>query len=165
MGSGDDKGVVKKNREVAAARLSVLEPHLVTVYQVHSPEVVTVTEPFDIASRPKADGMVTNVPGLAIGVLTADCGPILFADAQRGVIGAAHAGWKGALGGVTSSTLDAMEKLGAKRCDIVAVVGPMIQARSYEVGPEFPQGFIAEYDDNKRLFAPSERPRHSMLDL
>jgi purine-nucleoside/S-methyl-5'-thioadenosine phosphorylase / adenosine deaminase len=165
MGSGDDKDVVRKNREIAAARLNVPEPCLVTVYQVHSPEVVTVTEPFELASRPKADGMVTNVPGLALGVLTADCGPILFADTQSGVIGAAHAGWKGALGGVTSSTLNAMEKLGARRENIVAVVGPMIQTQSYEVGPEFPQRFIADDDDNKRFFAPSPRPGHSMFDL
>ncbi len=137
MGSGDDKSIVRKNRGIAATALKVEEPRLITAHQVHSPDVIAVSAPWSEGERPRADAMVTRERGLAIGVLTADCGPILFADHQAGVIGAAHAGWKGALAGVTGATLAAMEAQGAERSRIVAVIGPMISQAAYEVGPEF----------------------------
>ncbi len=164
-GSGDDLETVRRNRSIVASALDIPEPRLVTVHQVHSATVIPVTAPIDHASRPKADAMVTNVPGLALGVLTADCGPVLFADLEARVIGAAHAGWKGALAGVTGATIDAMESLGAKRARIVAVVGPMIGQGAYEVGPEFPERFLDSDPANSRYFRPSARPGHSMFDL
>lgn len=165
MGSGDDKDIVLRNRKEVAAAIGVTEPRLISPYQVHSADVITVAKPWGPDDRPKADALVTRTIGLAIGVLTADCGPILLADNHAGVIGAAHAGWKGALAGVTGATLDAMEKLGAKRSRITAVIGPMISKAAYEVGPEFPGHFLAEDEANCRFFAPSRRPRHSMFDL
>ena len=165
MGSGDDKEVVRQNRGLAAAALGVTEPRLITAYQVHSPDVLVVDAPWAAGERPKADAMVTTTRGLALGVLTADCGPILFADAEAGVIAAAHAGWKGALAGVTGRTLDRMEELGARRGRITAVLGPMISASAYEVGPEFPARFIDEDGANARYFAPSPRSGHAMFDL
>ena len=165
MGSGDDKDTVRRNRAVAAGKLGVSEPNLVTVHQVHSPAVHVATGPWTAEGRPRADAMVTKQPGLAIGILTADCGPVLFADAEAGVIGAAHAGWKGALSGVTAATLDAMEGLGAERARIVAVIGPMISQSAYEVGPEFPAHFLAQDATNQRYFASSQRAGHAMFDL
>ena len=165
MGSGDDKTVVRMNRTIVADTLKVREPHLITAYQVHSPNVMVVEHPWEAGERPRADGMVTVKPGLAIAVLTADCGPILFADAQARVIGAAHAGWKGALHGVTGATLDAMETLGARRSRITAVLGPMISQIAYEVGPEFPARFVDADSANRKFFTPSPRPGHAMFDL
>jgi YfiH family protein len=165
MGSGDDKEIVRRNRAIVAEALSVAEPHLITAYQVHSPDVIVVEGPWAGGERPRADGMATKTRGLAIGVLAADCGPVLFSDAQAGVIGAAHAGWKGALAGVTGRTLDAMERLGAKRARTVAVVGPMISSAAYEVGPEFPERFLDDDRANKRFFAASARAGHTMFDL
>jgi polyphenol oxidase len=165
MGSGDDKDVVRKNRSIVAAALKVADTRLITAYQVHSPDVIAVTEPWNEAERPKADAMVTGTPGVAIGVLTADCGPILFADKEAGVIGAAHAGWKGALTGVTGTTLKAMEALGAKRSRIVAVIGPMISQAAYEVGPEFPEQFIEADAGNTSFFNASPRAGHALFDL
>lgn len=165
MGSGDDKGTVRRNRAIVADRLHVTEPHLVTAYQVHSPDVIVVEGPWPVDARPKADGMVTASRGLAIGVLTADCGPVLFADAEAGVIGAAHAGWKGALAGVTARTLQAMEALGATRSRTVAVLGPMISGAAYEVGPEFPARFLDDEAANQRFFKASDRAGHWMFDL
>ncbi|MBC8037655.1 MAG: peptidoglycan editing factor PgeF [Rhizobiales bacterium] len=165
MGSGDDTEIVRRNRAIVADALNVAEPNLISAYQVHSPDVIVVEGPWPAGDRPRADGMVTAARGLAIGVLTADCGPILFADAQAGVIGAAHGGWKGALAGVTGRTLDAMERLGAKRARTVAVVGPMISGAAYEVGPEFPARFLDEDGANKRFFTASARPGHGMFDL
>ena len=165
LGSGDDKDIVRRNRAVAAAALGVGEPSLLSAYQVHSAEALHVDKPWDMADRPKVDGLVTATPGLAIGILTADCGPLLFADAHAGVIGAAHAGWKGALTGITEATLAAMEKLGAKRQNITAVIGPMISKMAYEVGPEFAERFTEQDKANARYFTPSPRPRHAMFDL
>jgi YfiH family protein len=165
MGSGDDKATVTRNREVVAERLRISETALVTVYQMHSATVAVVTRPWDEGARPKADAMVSATPGLALGVLTADCGPILFADHAARVIGAAHAGWKGALAGVTGRTLEAMESLGARRSRVVAVLGPTISAKAYEVGPEFPARFIDVDPANRGYFTPAERPGHSMFDL
>ncbi|HUR42567.1 MAG TPA: peptidoglycan editing factor PgeF [Aestuariivirga sp.] len=165
MGSGDDKDIVRRNRTIVAATLNVSEPELITAYQVHSPEVIAVEKPWAAGERPQADGMVTTTRGLALGILTADCGPVLFADGHAGVIGAAHAGWKGALAGVTGRTLDAMETLGAKRARTVAVVGPMISRGAYEVGPEFSARFIDDDPANQRFFTASPRAGHAMFDL
>lgn len=165
MGSGDDKEIVRRNRAIVAGELNVGEPHLITAYQVHSPDVIAVEGPWAAGERPQADGMVTTTRGLAIGILTADCGPILFADTEAGVIGAAHAGWKGALAGVTGRILDAMEALGATRARTVAVLGPMISRSAYEVGPEFPARFLDDEPVNERFFTPSRRAAHSMFDL
>jgi hypothetical protein len=163
MGSGDDRAVVRRNRAIVAGRLDVDEPRLMTAYQVHSPDVVAVDRPWPHDQRPKADGLVTRTPGIAIGVLTADCAPILLADPEAGVIGAAHAGWKGALAGVTARTLDAMEELGARRRNIVAVLGPTISQAAYEVGPEFPERFLADDPANAAFFLIS--PGRTWFDL
>ena len=165
MGSGDDKAVVRRNREVVAGALGIAEPALITAYQVHSAEARFAAGPWDGDDRPRADAIVTTARGLGIGVLTADCGPLLFADRDAGVIGAAHAGWKGALSGITGSTLDLMERHGARRANTVVVLGPMISQTAYEVGPEFPQRFIDADEDNARYFRPSSRIKHAMFDL
>ncbi len=150
-GSTDIAEVVAINRARAAEALGVDPANLVTVNQVHSADVVTVTAP--LADRPRADAMVTATPGLALAVLTADCQPVLFADPQAQVIGAAHAGWRGARDGVLEATVEAMEALGARRNRIRAVIGPTISQRAYEVGPEFVEGFIDDDRDNARFFA------------
>lgn len=137
---------------------------LLTCYQVHSPDVVTVTAPWDDAGRPRADALVTRQPGLLLGVLTADCAPVLFHDAAAGVIGAAHAGWKGALGGVTDRTVEAMEALGAARTRIAAVVGPCIAQKSYEVDAGFEARFTADDAANARFFK-AGRAGHAWFDL
>jgi YfiH family protein len=162
-GSDDQRDAVALNRARVAAALDLAPEDLTTVYQTHSADVVTVTGPFD-APRPEADGMVSATPGAALAVLTADCEPVLFADAGAGVIGAAHAGWKGALGGVLEATVDAMVGLGATRGRIAAVIGPTISQRAYEVGPEFVDRFLADDPDNARFFAPGAGDR-SRFDL
>ena len=141
LGSGDDRAIVVRNRDVVAKALGGTEPQIVTTYQVHSADAIVVTKPWKHDERPKVDGMVTNVPGLILGTLTADCGPVLFADRKASVIGCAHAGWKGALTGITDTTVLKMEELGAKRDNIVAVLGPTISKAAYEVGPEFYPAF------------------------
>lgn len=163
LGSGDDVATVKKNRALVEQALGVGQGRLVSAYQVHGTDVAVVTGPF--AERPRVDAMVTKVPGLALGVLTADCGPILFADPRARVIGAAHAGWKGALSGVYRSTIEAMESLGASRADVVAVLGPTISQASYEVGPDFPAPFLAGDAANAAYFKPSPKPGHHQFDL
>lgn len=165
VGSNDDPGNVTQNRARMASALGVDAGHFVTAYQVHSPNVAVAEKPWAASERPKADAIVTRTPGLAIGVTTADCGPVLFADEKAGVIGAAHAGWRGALTGVLEATLDAMEKLGANRNDIVAALGPMIRQPNYEVGPEFIEAFIAEGSGNERFFKPGLRSGHHLFDL
>lgn len=165
-GSGDSPDNVKENRRRAAAAFALGETDLLTVHQVHSTDVLTVGEArWTSPGAPKADALVTDRPGVALGVLSADCAPVLFADPQAGVIGAAHAGWKGALGGVTDTTLAAMEKLGARRERVQAVIGPCIAGASYEVGPEFPAPFLAQDPANERFFRPSTRAGHFMFDL
>ncbi len=151
-GSSDQADAVALNRARVAATMEVPPEALVTVSQVHSPDIVTVTGPLS-APLPRADALVTAVPGLALAVLTADCQPVLFADPEAQVIGAAHAGWRGALSGVLEATLDAMECLGASRARITAVIGPTISQRAYEVGPEFMDAFLAEDGDHARFFA------------
>lgn len=165
LGSNDSREAVVENRRRAAKWLGVPETHLTTVHQVHSPNVQIVTAPIPYDQRPEADALVTATPGIALGVLTADCGPILFADADAGVIGAAHAGWKGAVYGIIENTLAAMEKLGAKRANIHAVLGPAISAANYEVGPERVADLIAADGVNEVYLAPSASAGHAMFDL
>jgi hypothetical protein len=164
-GSDDEPAKVTENRARMATALGVAPERLVTAYQVHSPDVVVATRPWTREERPRADAIVTREPGLAIGVTTADCGPVLFADAEAGVIGAAHAGWRGALTGVIAATIAAMEALGARRARIAAALGPTITQPNYEVGPEFVERFIAADPANARFFAGSERAGHAMFDL
>ena len=163
-GSNDDQALVRENRRRVAEWMGVPASHLLTAHQVHSPDVVIAREPFP-GERPKADAVVTDRPGVAVGASTADCGPVLFADAEARVIGAAHAGWKGAFGGVLENTVAAMESLGARRDRIVAVLGPSIGPENYEVGPEFVARFVETDAANARYFAPSANPRHAMFDL
>ncbi len=151
IGSSDQYDVVQINRARVAEAMGMTPEHLVGVHQVHSADVVTVTEP--AAERPKADAMVTRTPGLVLTVLTADCQPVLLADATAGVIGAAHAGWRGAMDGVLEATVDAMEALGAQRGEITAVIGPAISQSAYEVGPEFVEEFADHDPDSLRFFA------------
>ncbi|MGY3439139.1 MULTISPECIES: peptidoglycan editing factor PgeF [unclassified Marinovum] len=162
MGSSDQSEIVAINRGRVADSLGVEARNLLTVHQVHSATALAVDAPFD--TPPQADAMVTNRPGLALGVLSADCQPVLFADAQAGVIGAAHAGWRGALDGILEATLDAMEDLGAARGRVHAVIGPAISQQAYEVGPEFLEDFMAEDPDSSRFFARGEGDRY-LFDL
>jgi polyphenol oxidase len=163
LGSGDADSAVARNRALAVAAV-LPGARLVSVYQVHSPDCVTVTEPWNDADRPRADALVTAQPGLLLGVVTADCAPILLADREAGVVGAAHAGWKGALGGVTDSTIAAMEALGARRERIAAAVGPCIAQPSYEVDEGFAARFAAADPANARFFA-AGRAGHRQFDL
>lgn len=165
LGSSDDRACVAENRGRVADRLGVARERLVFPHQVHSPNVWRIDEDTDRAEPAKADAIVTAMKGLAIAVSIADCGPILFADAEAGVIGAAHSGWKGAFGGVIEATVAAMETLGATRAGIVAALGPTISQRAYEVGPEFVARFEADDADNARFFGPSPNAGHAMFDL
>ncbi|MEJ5218448.1 peptidoglycan editing factor PgeF [Cognatishimia sp. D5M38] len=160
-GSSDLADIVRINRDRVAQAMGV--EALNGVHQIHSADVVTVTEPIT-GEKPKADALVTNIPGQALSILTADCQPVLFADPKSGVIGAAHAGWKGAVSGVLEATVDAMESLGAKREAIRAVVGPSISQAAYEVGPELRDQFIDGDPDNSRFFAKGDGDRF-MFDL
>jgi hypothetical protein len=165
VGSRDTPERVAENRARMAAALGVSADRLVTPFQIHSPDVIVVKEPWTRENRPRADAVVTQMPRLAIGVSTADCGPLLFADSAAGVIGAAHAGWRGALSGVVEATVAAMERLGAKRIRVAAALGPTIRQSNYEVGPEFIERFLAADTANGRYFKPSEREDHAMFDL
>jgi hypothetical protein len=153
FGSGDDRDKVAVNRSRAMARLDLAPEALLTARQVHSAHVEVIERTFTQEARPTADGFVTRTPGIALGILTADCAPVLFADATAGVIGAAHAGWPGALGGVLEATIEAMAGLGAEAANTVAAIGPCIGEDSYEVGPEFPAPFLGEEPANGRFFA------------
>jgi YfiH family protein len=165
VGSRDDRALVFKNRARAAAALGVAAGRLATPYQVHGNNAVVVDTVWATGEGPKADAVVTDRPGVAIGIGTADCGPVLFADAEARVIGAAHAGWKGALAGILESTIAAMESLGARRSHMVAVLGPMISQKNYEVGPEVIAAFAAADPDSRRFVAPAPRPDHGHLDV
>ncbi|MFG6609821.1 peptidoglycan editing factor PgeF [Sulfitobacter sp. 1A12057] len=156
-GSSDQSEIVRINRARAAEAMGLPANHLVGVHQVHSATVVTVTEPQD--DKPRADALVTKTPGIALSILTADCQPVLFADAQAGVVGAAHAGWRGALDGILEATVDAMVDLGATREKITAVIGPSISQRAYEVGPEFLDNFMNADPEFARYFAQGEGDR------
>jgi hypothetical protein len=165
VGSRDHAGHVAENRARMAAALAVKPHRFLTAYQIHSPDVVVAEQPWAGDARPRADAIVTRTVGLAIGVSTADCGPVLFADADARVIGAAHAGWRGAFTGVIEATLAAMEKLGAARGRIAVALGPTIRQPNYEVGPEFVERFLAADADNARFFVPAARAGHAMFDL
>ncbi len=164
-GSGDAAEKVSENRVRAMAMLEIGGGRLVTAYQCHTVEVAAVEEPWEREDAPKVDGLVTRRPRLALGILSADCAPVLMADAKGRAIGAAHAGWRGALGGILEATIEAMVALGAEREAIVVGVGPLIGQRSYEVGPEFPAPFLAQSEDNGDFFYPSRREGHFMFDL
>ncbi|WP_439497710.1 peptidoglycan editing factor PgeF [Bosea sp. (in: a-proteobacteria)] len=164
LGSNDNPAAIAENRARMAAHMKVAPTHLVSVHQVHSADAVVVTGPWD-GDKPRADAMVTTAHDVALGTSTADCGPILFADSEAGVIGAAHSGWKGAFTGIVGATVTAMEKLGARRERILAVLGPTISAKAYEVGPEFVERFKSENATYARFFHGSERPAHAMFDL
>jgi YfiH family protein len=163
FGSGDDPAAIRENRRLAVEAVAP-GAKLVTVHQVHSPTAIAVTAPYPDDARPHADALVTDRPGLALGILTADCTPILFTDAGAGVIGAAHAGWKGAFGGVIEATVEAMESLGARREAIVAAVGPTIARKSYEVDDAFFRRFAEAEAENERFFSQG-REGHHQFDL
>jgi polyphenol oxidase len=165
IGSHDAAANVTENRARMAASLGVQSDRLLTAYQIHSPDVVVAETPWSPDARPRADAIVTRTPGLAIGVSTADCGPILLADPIARVIGAAHAGWRGALGGVAEAAIAAMEKLGADRGRIRAALGPMIRQNNYEVGPDLIARFAAEDGDSARFFKPAAHEGHAQFDL
>jgi polyphenol oxidase len=165
IGSSDDPAHVTENRRRMAEQMGVAPDRFLSVYQIHSPDAVVATGPWQGEARPRADAIVTATEGLAIGVTAADCGPILLVDPTARVIGAAHAGWKGALTGIVESTVTAMEKLGAERGGIVAAIGPLIRQHSYEVGGEFVERFIEADAENALFFIPSSRQNHAMFDL
>jgi YfiH family protein len=165
FGSADEPQAVEDNRARALARIGAAALPLVTVHQIHSPDVVVVEEPWPRSDNPRADAMVTRRKGTCLGVLSADCVPLLFADAEAGVIGAAHSGWKGALTGVAEATVAAMCRLGAVQARIRVAIGPAIQQDSYEVGPEFPDRFAAADAESARFFRPAARAGHFMFDL
>jgi hypothetical protein len=165
IGSNDDPAHVAENRRRMAAQMGVASTHFLTVHQTHSPDVVVATGPWPDGPRPRADAIVTRTEGLAIGATAADCAPILLVDPTARVIGAAHAGWKGALTGILESTVAAMEKLGAERNGLIAAIGPLIHQQSYEVGGEFVERFIETDAGNAMFFIPSVREGHAMFDL
>lgn len=165
LGSQDEPQMVHENRRRMAAALDVVPEKLLTLHQIHSPDVIVATEPWPNTARPKGDAMVTKIPGFALGVTAADCGPVLMVDPKARVIGAAHAGWKGALGGVVEATIDAMEGQGASRDNIIVGLGPMLRQRNYEVGMEFVTRFEEADADNARFFSSASRNGHAMFDL
>ena len=165
VGSNDEPRNVTENRARMAAALGVRPERFLTCYQIHSRKAVVAVQPWGAEARPRADAIVTAVAGLAIGVSTADCGPVLFADAKARVVGAAHAGWRGALAGVTDETIAAMERLGAARERTVAAVGPMIRQPSYETGIDLRDRFVAADPTNARFFRPAVREQHFMFNL
>lgn len=164
LGSDDDHDRVLENRRLAAGAV-LPGAALVTTHQVHSANVITVTAPIANDARPPADALVTATPGLLLGILTADCVPVLFSDSEAGIVGAAHAGWKGAIAGVTDRTIDAMEALGARRDHIGCAIGPCIARASYEVDSAFMRRFCEDDPENERFFADGERPGHAQFDI
>jgi len=163
LGSGDDKALIAENRARAIAAV-MPAASLATVFQIHSARVVRAEAPWPDDNRPHADALVTDRPGLLLGILTADCAPVLMADVEAGVVGAAHAGWRGVLGGVTDAAIETMEKLGAKRGRIAAAVGPCIARACYEVDHAFFDRFLADEPDNERFFAdgPKGKPHFDL---
>ncbi len=165
FGSSDEADRVAENRARVAESLGVTADRLATCHQIHSAEAVIVESVWRREDNPRADGMATRTPGVALGILTADCAPVLFCDPASGTIGAAHAGWRGAVTGILEATVAAMERLGARRDRIRAGVGPCIGQESYEVGPEFPAPFLAEDEANGAFFAPGQREGRFQFDL
>lgn len=165
LGSDDDRAHVTENRRRIAQYLGVEASKLMSPHQTHGRDVYVAETPWLPGAGPKVDGLVTKMPGLALGVGAADCGPLLFADGQAGVIGAAHSGWRGAYLDIISAVVEAMEGLGAQRSSICAVLGPTISQRSYEVGPEFRQKFLDQSTGFERFFIPSSRSEHHYFDL
>jgi purine-nucleoside/S-methyl-5'-thioadenosine phosphorylase / adenosine deaminase len=165
LGSGDDPERVRENRGLAMRRLGLAAEALVTAYQVHSAQVAVVETPWAPHGRPRVDGMVTRSRHVVLGILTADCAPVLLADRRAGVVGAAHAGWRGAKAGIIAETVTAMLKLGARLQDIGAAIGPCIRQDSYEVGPEFRAAFVADEPTTAELFRPSGRQGNFRFDL
>jgi hypothetical protein len=165
LGSRDDSEAVTANRSRIAEALGVAPDRLAVPYQIHSADAVAISAPIQSSARPRCDALVTAIPGLALAVTGADCGMILFADERARVIGAAHAGWKGALAGVVEATVGAMERLGAARSEIVAALGPCIGHKSYEVGPEFVAAFARAGEGTARYFMPSPKDGRSMFNL
>jgi polyphenol oxidase len=163
IGSSDDPAKVYENRRRMAEALGAA--HLLTCYQIHSADVVVAGKAWSREDAARADGIVTRAKSLAVGASAADCAPLLFADAKAGIVAAAHAGWKGALGGIAEATLKKMESLGGVRSNIVVAIGPLIRQKSYEVGPEFVARFEAADSSFQRFFAPSEKAGHAMFDL
>jgi len=164
LGSDDHREHVVENRSRMAIWLGCDHDKIASPYQIHSPDCI-ITETAWTDDRPKADGVVTDTPGLALGIVTADCGPVLFADPKARIIGACHAGWGGALKGVLEDTISKMESLGAMRKEITAVLGPTISQANYEVGPNYPDPFLTESPDNDRYFIQSKTDGHFMFDL
>ena len=165
LGSSDDPANVAENRRRMAEHVGVAPDRFISLHQIHSPDVLVADAPWPAGPRPKGDAMVTRTPGIALGVSTADCGPVLFIDPNARVIGGAHAGWKGALTGVLESTISAMETLGATRSGIIAAIGPLIRQESYEVGNEFVERFLEADANNAMFFIPARREGHAMFDL
>lgn len=165
VGSQDGRDRVLENRARAARHLGAAPERLATPYQVHGADCVVVESVWDVGKGPKADAVVTRIPGIVVAVGTADCGPVLFADAEAQVVAAAHAGWKGAFSGVLEATVAAMERLGAERGRIAAALGPMISSSAYEVGPEFVRTFTDADAANASYFRPAQRPGHAQFDL
>ena len=165
IGSNDDPAHVAENRRRMAEEMAVTPSHFLSVHQIHSPDAAVATGPWRGPARPRADAIVTRTEGLSIGVTAADCGPILLVDPGARVIGAAHAGSKGALTGIVESTVEAMERLGAERAGIVAAIGPLIRQHSYEVGGEFVERFVEADAENAPFFLPAPREGHAMFDL
>ena len=165
LGSGDDLGAVRENRARAMAALGLPGDALATAYQRHSARVILVEEPWSIEARPEVDALVARRPGIAIGILAADCAPVLLADPEARIVAAAHAGWRGALAGVVDAAVEGMVAAGARRQAIRAAIGPAIAQVSYEVGTEFHERFLAEDTTNAAFFRPSARVGHFMFDL
>lgn len=165
IGSGDDRALVLKNRATAASMLTAEANKLCLPTQVHSAKAIIVEAPWSADNQPEGDALVTATPGIAVGVLTADCLPILLCDPKAAVVAAVHAGWKGALGGVIEAALTAMASLGAHPADMICAIGPVIAQPSYEVGPEFYERFHQEDPHNDMYFLPSRQQRHFLFDL
>ena len=165
LGSHDDPANVAENRRRMAEHVGVAPERFLSLHQTHSPDALVADGAWPGGPRRRGDALVTRTPGIALGVSTADCGPVLFVDPNARVVGAAHAGWKGALTGVLESTIDAMETLGADRAGMIAAIGPLIRQNSYEVGSEFIERFIEADAENAMFFIPSVRQGHAMFDL
>ena len=165
--SDDDIGCVRKNLEIVSEVIGVRSEYILTARQLHGKKCLKVTTPWSYLRAPEVDAFVTDIPGMALGILTADCAPVLFYAENNGspIIGAAHAGWRGALCGVLGATVEGMEELGAKACDIKACIGPCIDKRSYEVGAEFYEKFMDETEENERFFISARKEKHFMFDL